>query len=84
LSTRTKNYEQSHTGADQSLERSRRQGRVRGRSGYYPGDKGEFEVDQDIEEANVYSSFEDTAQDWELQQEVNELADAIDRIMGAK
>jgi transcription elongation factor Elf1 len=49
-----------------------------------PGDKGEFEVDQDIEEANVYSSFEDTAQDWELQQEVNELADAIDRIMGAK
>jgi hypothetical protein len=48
-----------------------------------PGDKGEFEVDQDIVGTNVYRSFEDTAQDWELQQEVNELADAIDRIMGA-
>ena len=48
-----------------------------------PGDKGEFEVDEDIEQANVYCSFEDTAQDWELQQEVNELAEAIDRIMGA-
>lgn len=48
-----------------------------------PGDKGEFTVDEDIEEQNVYCSFEDTTQDWELQEEINELAEAIDRLMGA-
>jgi hypothetical protein len=48
-----------------------------------PGDKGEFELDTDIEIACVYCSYEDTTQDWELQQEVNELAETIDKIMGA-
>jgi hypothetical protein len=41
-----------------------------------PGDKGE-------EAQSVYCSYEDTTQDWELTQEINELAEAIDKLMGA-
>jgi hypothetical protein len=48
-----------------------------------PGDKGEFEEDQDIEAQSVYCSYEDTTQDWELTQEINELTEAIDKLMGA-
>ena len=49
-----------------------------------PGDKGEPTQDEDIEVVHIYQSHEDTAQDWEMKDEISELADTFDRIMGAR
>jgi len=46
------------------------------------GDKGTPEKDTDIEAQHIYTSYEDTTQDWELVDEINELAIAFDKIMG--
>ena len=48
-----------------------------------PGDKGEYETDPDIGSRSIYCSYEDTTQDWELRQERDELAEAIDKLMEA-
>lgn len=48
-----------------------------------PEDRGEWDADEDIAPIYIYQNYDDNPLDEELTEEMKEIADAIEKLLGA-